>query len=124
MHLIKDAGVALMPTVLLIKPDGTVTDVELPSGDSLQAMYAAIGCRAVDVVRLTTQLDMWIDDEGLWTQIPNQPATALARRYGCTSQAYHGPALITGFDPGTGDTTGLTPDQVRAVLGHLADIAA
>src|SRR5215475_4686667 len=99
-----------MSCALVLDPNGGIREIDLSEGDSLPAMYAAIGCHTVDVVRLTTQLDMWIDDDGLYTQPPNRVAAALARSYGRTSQAYHGPAVVAGVN-GQGDTINLTEDQ-------------
>ncbi len=48
---------------------GVATVVDLTEGGkkTLEGLYEAIGCRFVDVVRVAPpQLDMWIDDEGLY----------------------------------------------------------
>jgi Domain of unknown function (DUF3846) len=113
-----------MGCALVLTPDGGISEIDLPSETHavLEALYKAIGCDAVDVVRLTTQLDMWVDDEGLFTQVPNPVATAFARRYGRTAQTYHGPAVITGVD-GDGNTISLTAEQARGILTHLQDAA-
>jgi hypothetical protein len=68
-------------------------------------------------------MDMWLDDEGLHTQPVNLAATELARQHGYSSQRYHGPVLIAGFNPEDGTTAGLNPDQIRAVLTRLLDAA-
>ena len=107
---------------LRLDPNGEVTKLKLTAGKSLHQMYESIGCNAVDVVRLTTQLDMWIDDEGIYTQKINPVATALAQRFGKVYQLYHGPAVIAGMSP-EGDTIGLTGDQLVALLRALSDIA-
>lgn len=52
------------------------------------AIRSAIGCRWFDVVRLTRELDMWVDDEGAIqadAQI-NLMATAIARAHGAIWQ--------------------------------------
>jgi hypothetical protein len=109
---------------LLLHCDGAVTEIELPAAteDSLAAKYRHMGCWRVEVVQLTSTLDMWIDEEGLFTQPVNPVATALAQRYGCAYQAYHGPAIICSLD-GEGNSVNLTRDQLVAVLTQLADIA-
>lgn len=109
-------------TALLVAEDGTVSEIHLPAGHTLLALRRAIGCARVDVVRLTTTLDMWIDDDGLYTKPVNPAATLLARRYGKTWQDYHGPAVIAGLNA-EGDTIGLTDEQTVGVLTALADIA-
>jgi hypothetical protein len=111
-----------MSCALVLHPGGSVTDLTLPSTshDRLALMYNTIGCQAVDVVRLTSQVDMWVDDEGLFTQPVNPVATTLARHYGYTWQPYHGPAILAGFDE-DGNTTNLSRDQVVALLTRLCD---
>lgn len=106
---------------LVIYPDGDV--IEIPLGDdSLKTMCAAIGCSLVDVVRLTSRIDMWIDDEGLYNHPVNPAATALARHYGFVWQPYHGPVVLTSVDR-DGNTLELTKDQLVALLTRLLDAA-
>jgi hypothetical protein len=108
---------------LVLHEDGGITEIPAPGIIGLAALRAAIGCAYVDVVRLTSVLDMWVDDEGMYNHPINIVATALARRYGYTWQPYHGPALIAGLTS-DGDTIGLTPDQAHGVLTALADLVA
>ncbi|NLG22213.1 MAG: DUF3846 domain-containing protein [Actinomycetales bacterium] len=109
-------------SALLIAEDGEIAEVDLSATDTLRTMYQVIGCSSVDVVRLTTNLDMWIDDEGMITDRPvNVLATLLARHFGRTYQPYCGPALLGGMTD-DGDTINLTDDQIRAVLTRLQDI--
>jgi hypothetical protein len=110
-------------TALAIHPDGTLADIALPAGGALlPALYNAIGCRAVDLVALTSTLDMWVDDEGIYQHPVNPIATALAHRHGFTWQPYHGPAVLCSHNGP--DTTGLTHSQLRALLTQLDDIAS
>jgi hypothetical protein len=101
-----------MVTGLRITVDGSVQKVEMPKNAILAGLYAAIGCDAVDVVRLADQLDMWIDDEGLYNR--RQPVlyrsnhrAARARRYGnpCPRLGVCGPGGP--FSPGS--SPGRTP---------------
>lgn len=113
-----------MSAALVIHPDGEIIDVNLKPGvDHLALMREHIGCHLVDVVRLSTTLDMWIDDEGLYTQPVNPVATALARHYGCVWQPYHGPVLLASVD-GEGNSVDLDVHQLRALLTRLLGIAA
>ncbi|MFB9558683.1 DUF3846 domain-containing protein [Streptomyces roseoviridis] len=109
---------------LLITTDGDLVPVNLPgtSRDRLTAMYSVLRCNYVDVVRLTTQLDMWIDDEGLYNHPVNPVATLLAQRYGWTYQPYHGPVLLTGGADDNGETIPLNVDKTKALLTSLADL--
>lgn len=82
---------------LVIHPDGEIVDVDLqPGADHLALMSEHLRCNSVDCVALTDRIDMWIDDEGLYTKPVNPAATALAGRYGFTWQNYHGPVLLCG----------------------------
>jgi hypothetical protein len=70
---------------IVIAPDGAVETVNLnTSTNRLQLMYDTLSCTTVDVVRLTTKIDMWLDDNGLYTSPVNPVATALARHYEVT----------------------------------------
>ena len=91
-----------------IDTDGAATLVDL-GDDPLKGFYREIDCRSVDVVRLVPdEVDMWIDDEGLCVADPevNLLATALARTFGYTWQAYYGIVVFTATD-GEGETVSL-----------------
>jgi hypothetical protein len=70
-----------MVTGLRIPVNGSVQKVEIPKSAILTGLYAAISCDAVDVVRLADQLDMWIDDYGLYNAQVNPLATKLAHHF-------------------------------------------
>jgi hypothetical protein len=111
-----------MGCALVLHPDGDIRQIDMPGEPraSLDVLYTAIGCRTVNVVRLTTQVGMWIDNGGPSTQPPNLVATALARLYGRTAQIYHGPAVIAGVDD-DGTSVNLTGEQAHGLLAHLQD---
>jgi hypothetical protein len=113
-----------MATAIVLHPDGNIEEINLPADtrENLAAMYKAIGCSLVDVVRLTTTLDMWLDDEGMYTQPVNLPATALARKHGYVWQPYHGTVVLCGVDE-DGNSIDLTGDQMRGLLAHMSDAA-
>lgn len=111
-----------MGAALVIHPDGTVVEVNLnPDADHLALMREHLDCRLVDCVALTDRLDMWVDDEGLYTQPVNPVASTLARRHGITWQPFHGPVLLCSVD-GDGNCIDLTREQVLGVLTHLLDL--
>jgi hypothetical protein len=112
----------------LIKTDGTTEPVELPGDDNLSAMYAAIGCRMVDVVRVLDArpgrpgIDMWIaDDESVCKAEPNRVASFLCGSIADEHMATWllGNVLVTGGADSEGDTLPLTVAQDRAIE-HLA----
>lgn len=67
--------------------EGEFTDIELTAGDTLPGLYQAIGCGLVDVVALTAQLDMWVDEEGMITSGPNPLATRTTTGSRCSPAA-------------------------------------
>lgn len=118
-----------MPTpgnAILITPEADIVPIALPADpDQRQAvMYAVIRCNRYDVVALTTRLDMWIDDEGIYSSPVNEVATALAIQHGLGWQPYYGPVLITGGVDGEGETVPLTPDMVRVLIASASDIVS
>jgi hypothetical protein len=110
-----------MSTALVLHPDGGITEINLKPGVThLALMREHIGCHLVDVVALTGKIDMWLDDESLYTQPVNPLATALARHYGFTWQSYHGPVILCSVDD-EGGSIDLNAGQVRALLTRLLD---
>jgi len=121
-----------IPSALLLTTTGDIVEIDLPpetdsSTDNrtrLAVMYAVLRCTTVDCIALTTAVDMWVDDEGLYHQPPNPFATALAHRYGHTWQHLHGPVLLTGGPDDDGNTLPLDLPKLRAVLTALADVVS
>ena len=118
-----------IPTALLLTCDAQLVEIDLPFGHDCKSgaerravMRAALRCDRFDVVALTRQWDMWIDDEGLYNHPVNPAATALARRFGFTHQRYHGPVLLTGGPDAEGNTLPLLRHQVIGLLLTLADL--
>ncbi|WP_260608971.1 DUF3846 domain-containing protein [Streptomyces sp. WAC 01325] len=104
-------------------------EIDLPFGHDDESdaerravMRATLRCDLFDVVALTRQWDMWIDDEGLYNHPVNPAATALARRFGFTHQAYYGPALLTGGPDSEGNTLPLLKQQLVGLLLTLEDL--
>jgi hypothetical protein len=118
-----------MVTGLRITVDGSVQKVEMPKNAILTGLYAAIGCDAVDVVRLADQLDMWIDDDGLYNAQVNPLATKLAHHFqhdipARYRQPYFGTAVFLGIDQDTGDTLSMlgAGELTGAELAQLHDV--
>lgn len=119
----------------IVRCDGASEPLELPEGsarDGLEALYKAIGCTTVDVVRLVDAgsrrpgLDMWVDDDGLYTQPANWTATLLAGRLAGRDvrQTINGNVVLTGGADGHGRTLGLTEGQDRVLAEMAADARA
>ncbi|WP_432091425.1 DUF3846 domain-containing protein [Streptomyces sp. NRRL F-5630] len=113
-----------MSFALLITCEGAVAEIDLPEEDKERATVyrSVLRCRAFDVVCLTSRLDMWLDDEGLFNHPVNPLATMLAKRHGFDHQTYHGPVLLTGSADEEGDTLPLTREQMAAHLSALLEI--
>src|SRR6202453_4586993 len=110
-----------MGSALVLHSDGTITQISFKArGDHLALMREHIGCSLVAWLALTSRIDMWIDEEGLYAQPVNLPATAFAAHHGFTWQSYHGPVILCSVD-GEGDTVDLTAGQLRALLTQLLD---
>ncbi|MFI0743431.1 DUF3846 domain-containing protein [Streptomyces sp. NPDC021100] len=112
------------PDALLVTPQADFVPINLP-GDTesrLVVLRSVLRCDYVDVVALTSQLDMWLDDEGLYNHPVNRIATALAARFGFVYQDYHGPVLLTGGADSEGDTLPLTRDKLLALLGIAEEL--
>ena len=82
-------------TILTLAVDGKLTADTFPS-DFLRYAYNQIECGLVDRVRLTDKIDMWVDDEGMFTQEINPYATKLANNFGYPVEWLFGNAVITG----------------------------
>jgi hypothetical protein len=116
--------------LLVVTPDGEVRDhVVLPgttklitASNVLQALYELIGCSMVEVVRLTPEIDMWVDEEGALRDRPriNQLASYIATRFGYPFQLYVGTAVFTGGVDRAGYTLSLG-SSARQVLLELID---
>jgi hypothetical protein len=117
--------------LLVITPAGELRDHSVPAGESrlitasnvLQALYELIGCSSVDVVRLTPEIDMWVDDEGLVKAHPpriNQVASYIATRFGFPFQLYAGTAVFSGGADKAGYTLPLSA-AARQALTDLVD---
>ncbi|MFD7011168.1 DUF3846 domain-containing protein [Rhodococcus jostii] len=98
--------------------DGCLEVIDLGARESTgAALRSAIGCCWFDVVRLTDELDMWIDDEGAIVADAevNLMATAIARAHGAIWQPFCGVVVFAAHD-GNGATVGLSDAQRDALL--------
>ncbi|MFF4482963.1 DUF3846 domain-containing protein [Streptomyces sp. NPDC001520] len=115
------------PSALLLTCDGQLVEIDLPTDTTEEGsdargavLRATLRCDRFDVVALTTQWDMWIDDEGVFNHPVNPYATALARRFGLVHQRYHGPVLLTGGADADGHTLPLLRDQMVGLFITLS----
>ena len=112
-------------TGLLVGTDGMLRTVEVANvgGTHLASMYAHIGCRAVDVVAMRTEVggvDAWVDDEGAYTAAPNIVMSAIAEAFTGSPSRIFGKALLLTSNH-EGETLGLGTEQ-RRYLEELRNI--
>jgi uncharacterized protein DUF3846 len=121
--------------MLVVTPAGEVRDylVEVDAAGLvtaraiLEALYDQIGCTHVDVVALSPEIDMWVDDEGalkLESGV-NQTVSYIATRFGLPFQLYLGTAVFSGGPNARGDTTPLSKparDRLLALVDELRSI--
>ena len=88
------------------------------SRSHLRALYAALDVSLVDVIRLTDDIDAWVDDEGRVNGAAENPVgTSLLRAFGwhlAHDDAVRGAMLFAGHDD-RGGMASLT-DRQRDVL--------
>ena len=95
-----------------VNPDGDVRELDLGGGaDQLVALYRAIGCETPDMLTVTPQLQMWVDDQGVVNGSAVNPiATALVaatpRR---RNQTIRGTVVFTSTPDPRGDVTSPAP---------------
>ncbi|NKS56268.1 DUF3846 domain-containing protein [Rhodococcus hoagii] len=114
-------------TALRLTVDGELTAIDLEQtagAGCLQALYREIECQGVDVVRLADNIDMWLDDEGLYTADVNPIATAIAKAHGFVWQKYVGNVVFTGGADDEGDTLPLSPAARERIEALVADYRA
>lgn len=93
--------------------------VDLPRGTArfLQSLQALCDTSCVQPIQVTSRWQAWLADNGIAEGKPvNQAATVLARTYGWQVTLY-GTAVITGMR-NSGNTAGLSPGQVEAILAR------
>ena len=113
--------------VVVVEPDGTATRQEWPHDQTLACLQQAVG-GLFDVVRLSPDLDLWLNDEGLITGLPYNPvASLIAGSYGFTHQGYVGTVVFTGGAGTAGETLSLSPEtatQLCSLARLLTEAAA
>lgn len=115
-------------SALVLRPDTDALEaVELKrdrgNDTHLLSLYSALGCQWVDVIRLTDDIDAWLDDEGrLNGAEPNTLATSLFRAFGwhlADTDAVRGAVAFAAHD-GLGGMTSLSARQREIVEDALA----
>ncbi|GAA2570764.1 DUF3846 domain-containing protein [Microbacterium binotii] len=112
---------------LVLRPDADAFEAVAVTPDArgshLHALYAALDVSLVDVIRLTDDIDVWVDDEGRVNSAAENPlGTNLLRAFGwhlADDDAVRGAMLFAGHD-GQGGMTSLTDRQREVLADALA----
>lgn len=110
--------------LLVVAPNGAQRLEPLQqdeNGETLRQLYRLIGCRWVEMVGLSADLDMWLDEEGALTKQPvNRYAWRIAQHlfYPLPCGPYVGVAVFARHDA-EGDMVGLTDDRITWLQGFL-----
>lgn len=121
--------------LLVVTPAGEVRDYIVIANTSglvtarsiLEALYDQIGCTTVDVVALSPEIDMWVDDEGaLKPRVRvNQLASYIATRFDLPFQLYVGTVVFSGGPNTEGNATPLGKSarvRLLALIDELRSI--
>lgn len=95
--------------------------VEFDETNSLEVMQEAVG-GLIDLVRLSDDLDLWVNDEGLLMQLPlNYFAMKVYTHTFHTKGLIVGDVIFTGGSDDEGNSLGLTDEQInRLIVMHTA----
>jgi hypothetical protein len=115
-------------SMLALTPQGRTFDVTATNQANARIMLReAIGCARVDVVRFPDDLDMWVDDEGLFEERPqvNMFASAVAVMLGAQPHpdivpAWVGTVVYAGVR--RGDTVSIKPAAREFIIGLVEAI--
>ena len=110
--------------VVTIELDGAVTERtwDAPNTEARGTLLRGAVGGYFDVVALSRNLDMWVNDEGMYQFPVNVVATGVAQRFGLTRQPYWGPVVFTGGVGGGGETRSLGALMRKAVVAHALQV--
>ncbi|MFJ8896787.1 DUF3846 domain-containing protein [Leifsonia sp. NPDC102414] len=109
-HMLSGVRIDLDGTIVAVKIDDTT------SAQRVAGMKEHIGCALFDVIRLPENIDVWVDDEGLYRSEHNPELTGMVRLHQPDWDAVFGRGLVLGVNPSTGDTVSLSLDQMASVV--------
>jgi hypothetical protein len=109
--------------MLILSPDGAITQQPIPGNDRglLAALYIALDASMVETITLSPELTMWADEEALLKRFPvlNLPAGRVAAAHGQTVRLCGAVAFTGGHDL-RGATLALTDAQAEAITSVTA----
>jgi len=91
---------------LRISLDGRLEDLVLPASPEAlgPALDTALNCRMFDLVRFDEDLDLFVDDEGLYRSKPNPVLSLVTQHLGSEQPVLFGAGVFLRCDPNTGDS--------------------
>lgn len=104
-----------------VRIDGDGSFVAVKIDDTTQGQVSAgmrehIQCARFDVIRLPENIDVWVDDEGLYRSPVNSELTGIVRLHQPDWDVVAGRGLFLGVNPDTGETVSLTLDQMATAV--------
>lgn len=103
-------------TAYVVTTDGQFTRTALT--DPVNDYRTLIGCDTPEMVRLSSDLHLWVDGSGLDRPV-NLCATQIAHNYGQDNQPYFGTAVFTGGQDRHGNTLPLSDSTFRTLAAIL-----
>lgn len=120
--------------MLIVTPNGHVVDHTVPiSEDKWRSAYAVlnslctqIGCETVEVVTLSSCIDLWIDgsDSARSKHQLNRIATYIAARSSHQHQQYFGVVILTGGPDAEGNTTTLSAQSKEYLYSLISEFGS
>lgn len=106
-------------TGIRVNVDGTLEDVRIESTNQVPEFVAlanTIGCDVFDRVALPDDIDVFVDDEGLYRAVHNEVLSEMVRHLTGAPLGYrlHGAGVFLGMND-EGDTLSLTTTQRATV---------
>ena len=119
---------AFLTVIVNPEAEATRTEWAITEETCLGALQSAVH-GYVDVVRLTDHLDMWINEEGAFTEPLNPLAGAIAAIYSARSGTprqpyFYGTVVFTGGADHEGATRPLEPAQADELLALTRQLLA
>lgn len=120
-------------TILTITTDGILLKDDFPE-NFLSYAYKQIRCYLVDRVPLSRELDMWVDDEGMFYQRENRAARKVMVHYltnykseAVEFQRLYGNVVITGIrwtddGPEAGPVSDVAVEYITALVNNSSTV--
>ncbi len=112
---------AVTTRAVAVTVSGDLRELDLGSGaGQIDALYRAIGGRDLDMLIVTPQLLLWVDDQGLVNGSPVNPVAAalLSQLPRSPGHPVRGTVVFTGAADPTGQVTSLAPEWVQVLRSH------